>query len=177
MGSSHQPANLSVSSTSRMEEIFMTNPFENYNKIRENMRADSSKLWEKHEEEFRKLSALNSEKMFNSRNSFLASTFENEYPTSNSSSMQVQDNKVEVCLDVSQYEPEELEVKVKDNVVTVRGRQETGSGTGNTNTRAARMFTKSFTLPHRVHPAEVESRLTQDGRLVISAPARKLPAK
>merc|ERR1712001_739323 len=72
MGSSHQPANLSVSSTSRMEEIFMTNPFENYNKIRENMRADSSKLWEKHEEEFRKLSAFNSEKMFNSRNSFLA---------------------------------------------------------------------------------------------------------
>merc|ERR1712088_1121414 len=154
MGSSHQPANLSVSSTSRMEEIFMTNPFENYNKIRENMRADSSKLWEKHEEEFRKLSAFNSEKMFNSRNSFLASTFENEYPTSNSSSMQVQ-----------------------DNVVTVRGRQETGSGTGSTNTRAARMFTKSFTLPHRVHPAEVESRLTQDGRLVITAPAHKLPAK
>merc|ERR1712088_432913 len=154
MGSSHQPANLSVSSTSRMEEIFMTNPFENYNKIRENMRADSSKLWEKHEEEFRKLSAFNSEKMFNSRNSFLASTFENEYPTSNSSSM-----------------------KVKDNVVTVRGRQETGSGTGNTNTRAARMFTKSFTLPHRVHPAEVESRLTQDGHLVITAPVRKLPAK
>merc|ERR1712186_43673 len=177
MGSSHQPANLSVSSTSRMEEIFMTNPFENYNKIRENMRADSSKLWEKYEEEFRKLSAFNSEKMFNSRNSFLASTFENEYPTSNSSSMQVQDNKVEVCLDVSQYEPEELEVKVKDNVVTVLGRQETGSGTGNTNTRAARVFTKSFTLPHRVHPAEVESRLTQDGRLVITAPARKLPAK
>merc|ERR1712203_1062815 len=156
MGSSHQPANLSVSSTSRMEEIFMTIPFENYNKIRENMRADSSKLWEKHEEEFRKLSAFNSEKMFNSRNSFLASTFENEYPTSNSSSM---------------------EVKVKDNVVTVLGRQETGSGTGNTNTRAARVFTKSFTLPHRVHPAEVESRLTQDGRLVITAPARKLPAK
>merc|ERR1739847_152539 len=154
MGSSHQPANLSVSSTSRMEEIFMTNPFENYNKIRENMRADSSKLWEKHEEEFRKLSAFNSEKMFNSRNSFLASTFENEYPTSNSSSMQV-----------------------KDNVVTVLGRQETGIGTGNTNTRAARMFTKSFTLPHRVHPAEVESRLTRDGRLVITAPARKLPAK
>merc|ERR1739847_136865 len=111
MGSSHQPANLSVSSTSRMEEIFMTNPFENYNKIRENMRADSSKLWEKHEEEFRKLSAFNSEKMFNSRNSFLASTFENEYPTSNSSSMQVQDNQV------------------KDNVVTVRGKHETGSGT------------------------------------------------
>merc|ERR1712061_113409 len=161
MGSSHQPANLSVSSTSRMEEIFMTNPFENYNKIRENMRADSSKLWEKHEEEFRKLSAFNSEKMFNSRNSFLVSTFENEYPTSNSSSMQVQDNKVEV----------------KDNVVTVLGRQETGSGTGNTNTRAARMFTKSFTMPHRVHPAEVESRLTPDGRLVITAPARKLPAK
>merc|ERR1712142_968962 len=177
MGSSHQPANLSVSSTSRMEEIFMTNPFENYNKIRENMRADSSKLWEKHEEEFRKLSAFNSEKMFNSRNSFLVSTFENEYPTSNSSSMQVQDNKVEVCLDVSQYEPEELEVKVKDNVVTVLRRQETGSGTGNTNTRAARMFTKSFTMPHRVHPAEVESRLTQDGRLVITAPPHKLPAK
>merc|ERR1712110_992922 len=175
MGSSHQPANLSVSSTSRMEEIFMTNPFENYNKIRENMRADSSKLWEKHEEEFRKLSAFNSEKMFNSRNSFLASTFENEYPTSNSSSMQVQDNKVEVCLDASQYEPEE--VKVKDNVVTVRGRQETGSGTGSTNTSAARMFTKSFTLPHRVHPAEVESRLTQDGRLVITAPTRKLPVE
>merc|ERR1712241_1628883 len=87
------------------------------------------------------------------------------------------DNKVEVCLDVSQYEPEELEVKVKDNVVTVLGRQETGSGTGNTNTSAARMFTKSFTLPHRVHPAEVESRLIQDGRLVITAPARKLPAK
>merc|ERR1712168_1598833 len=154
----------------------MTNPFENYNKIRENMRADSSK-WEKHEEEFRKLLAFNSEKMFNSRNSFLVSTFENEYPTSNSSSMQVQDNKVQVCLDVSQYEPEELEVKVKDNVVTVLGRQETGSGTGNTNTRAARMFTKSFTLPHRVHPAEVESRLTQDGRLVITTPVRKLPAK
>merc|ERR1712051_245414 len=125
MGSSHQPANLSVSSTNRMEEIFMTNPFENYNKIRENMRADSSKLWEKREEEFRKLSAFNSEKMFNSRNSFLASTFENEYPTSNSSSMQVQDNKVKVSLDVSQYEPEELELKVKDNVVTVRGKQET----------------------------------------------------
>merc|ERR1711950_4611 len=177
MGSSYQPANLLVSSTSRMEEIFMTNPFENYNKIRENMRADSSKLWEKHEEEFRKLLAFNSEKMFNSRNSFLASTFENEYPNSNSSSMQVQDNQVKVSLDVSQYEPEELEVKVKDNVVTVLGRQETGSGTGNTNTRAARMFTKSFTLPHRVHPAEVESRLTQDGRLVITAPARKLPAK
>merc|ERR1711997_41137 len=177
MGSSHQPANLSVSSTSRMEEIFMTNPFENYNKIRENMRADSSKLWEKHEEEFRKLSAFNSEKMFNSRNSFLASTFENEYPTSNSSSMQVQDNKVEVCLDASQYEPEELEVKVKDNVVTVRGRQETGSGTGSTNTSAARMFTKSFRLPHRFHPAEVESRLTRDGRLVITAPTRKLPVK
>merc|ERR1739845_334827 len=110
-----------------------------------------SKLWEKHEEEFRKLSAFNSEKMFNSRNSFLASTFENEYPTSNSSSIQVQDNKVEGSLDASQYEPEELEVKVKDNVVTVRGRQETGSGTGNTNTRVARMFTNSFTLPHRVH--------------------------
>merc|ERR1712168_800173 len=154
----------------------MTNPFENYNKIRENMRADSSK-WEKHEEEFRKLLAFNSEKMFNSRNSFLASTFENEYPNSNSSSMQVQDNQVKVSLDVSQYEPEELEVKVKDNVVTVLGRQETGSGTGNTNTRAARVFTKSFTLPHRIHPAEVESRLTQDGRLVITAPARKLPPK
>merc|ERR1712165_306413 len=78
------------------------------------------------------------------------------------------DNKVEVHLDTSGYNPSELKVQVEGNTVRVEGKHEERSQAGAV--MVSRQFVKEYALPEGSKPEGVESSLSKDGVLVITMP-------
>lgn len=74
------------------------------------------------------------------------------------------DKVFEVTMNVSQYSPEELEVKVVDDKLTVTGKHEEKRDEHGT---IASEFTRQFMIPEDVDPESIQSHLTSDGHLVI----------
>merc|ERR1719391_244631 len=77
------------------------------------------------------------------------------------------DNKMEVSLDTSQYRPDELSVSVSGGVVSVEGKHEEKAEDGSK--MVSRQFVRKYTLPRGVTPENVNSNLSSDGVLVITA--------
>merc|ERR1712032_266569 len=75
-------------------------------------------------------------------------------------------DKLEVQIDVSEYKPEDLDVKVENNQLVISAKQETKEAGGGTRTR---VFEQKFSLPPGVDPASVKSNLTRDNVLVVTA--------
>lgn len=75
-------------------------------------------------------------------------------------------DKLEVQIDVSEYKPEDLDVKVESNQLVISAKQETREAGGGTRTR---VFEQKFSLPPGVDPASVKSSLTRDNMLVVTA--------
>jgi len=76
------------------------------------------------------------------------------------------EEKFEVSLDTSQYQPDELRVNVVDGVVSVEGRHKDKSDDG----MVSRQFSRKYSLPATAKPDSVVSNLSSDGVLVVSCP-------
>ncbi|KAK2161456.1 hypothetical protein LSH36_116g02018 [Paralvinella palmiformis] len=74
------------------------------------------------------------------------------------------DKVFEVTMNVSQYAPEELELKVIENKLIVTGKHEETKDEHGT---VASEFTRQFLIPEDVDPESIQSQLTNDGHLVI----------
>ena len=75
--------------------------------------------------------------------------------------------KLALRFDVSNFKPEEIEVKTKDNVLYVHAKHEENTP----NKKVFKEFSKQFTLPKTVDPGQLKSILTKDGVLNIEGPA------
>lgn len=64
------------------------------------------------------------------------------------------------------YEPNEIEIKISENVVTIEGKQEMRQE----NNFKSRQFCKKFTIPSGVKPESISCTFGMDGVLQISAP-------
>merc|ERR1712088_1154289 len=84
------------------------------------------------------------------------------------SSLNEDENKVEVHLDTSGYKPDELKVQVEGGIVRVEGKHEEKSEAGAV--MVSRQFVKEYALPESSKPEGVESSLSKDGVLVITMP-------
>jgi len=72
-----------------------------------------------------------------------------------------------VKMDVQQFRPEELNVKVQDNFLVVEGKHEEKM---DEHGFISRQFTRRYQLPDNLKPELLTSNLSSDGVLQISAP-------
>ena len=79
---------------------------------------------------------------------------------------------IKINLDVKQFKPEELNVKVVDGYVVVEGKHEERQ---DEHGFISRQFSRRYKLPDNVDPATVSSSLSSDGVLMVSAPKKALP--
>jgi len=81
----------------------------------------------------------------------------------------------EVALDVRGFSPKDINVSVKDNLLTVSGKHEEKSADGSS--FSSRSFSRSWKVPDHVKVDEFKSRLLRDGKtLRIEAPIERPPA-
>lgn len=83
------------------------------------------------------------------------------------------DKEFKVALNVSQFKPEELQVKVVDNYVVVHGKHEEK---GDEHGFVSREFTRRYMLPSACEMETVALSLSPDGVLTITAPKKALEA-
>ncbi|XP_043910857.1 heat shock protein 30C-like [Protopterus annectens] len=82
-----------------------------------------------------------------------------------------------LSLDLKQFSPEELTVKVAGRKVTVEGKHEMKSEDGETVfSYECNQFKKEVLLPEDVNSEEVTCLLSHNGELIIEAPRLALPA-
>lgn len=88
--------------------------------------------------------------------------------TEDNSTVTIDKNKFQANLNVQQFKPEEISVKILgDRTVTVEGRHEDNS---EENGHTLRHFVNKFVLPKNVNASKIESNLSSDGILTITAP-------
>ena len=75
-------------------------------------------------------------------------------------------DKLEIKIDVSEYSPEDLDVRVEGGHLIITAKQETREGAGTTKSR---VFEQKFSLPPGVRTDTVRSNLSREGFLVITA--------
>lgn len=81
-------------------------------------------------------------------------------------------SRLAISLDVSKFNPEELNVNVEGRTLTVEGKQEIEEENG----YSIRSFMRQWTLPEDVDIDNIRSSLTEDGHLSIEAPKANPPA-
>ena len=72
-------------------------------------------------------------------------------------------------LDVQQFKPEEMTVKMVDDFVVVEGKHEERQ---DEHGYISRQFQRRYKLPSDIDPASVVSQLSSDGVLTITAPKK-----
>lgn len=88
------------------------------------------------------------------------------------STLNINDEKFEVILDVQQFTPNEISVKVTDRFVIVEAKHEEKQ---DEHGYVSRQFTRRYMLPNEINPDSVSSSLSSDGLLTVTAPMKKLP--
>jgi len=85
-------------------------------------------------------------------------------------------NIFQVKLNVKDYKPEELNVKITNGLVTIEGKHEetTKAENGGGEEHVYRHFKRSFTVPKNVIEDKLECKITDDGQLVMLAPVRAI---
>lgn len=73
----------------------------------------------------------------------------------------------QVCMDVSQFKPNELTVKTVDNTIVVEGNHEERE---DEHGLIQRHFVRKYTLPKDYDPKDVVSTISSDGVLTVKAP-------
>lgn len=81
------------------------------------------------------------------------------------------EQQFQVSLNVSQFKPEELQVKVVDRYVVVHGKHEERN---DEHGFVSREFTRRYMLPKACEPDTVASSLSPEGMLTIIAPKKAL---
>ncbi|CAH0403562.1 unnamed protein product [Chilo suppressalis] len=81
-------------------------------------------------------------------------------------------DKLQINLDVQHFAPEEISVKTADGFIVVEGKHEEKQ---DEHGYISRQFTRRYALPKGVAVERVESRLSSDGVLTITAPREAPP--
>ncbi|XP_033210336.1 protein lethal(2)essential for life-like [Belonocnema kinseyi] len=81
-------------------------------------------------------------------------------------------DKFQVQLDVQQFKPEEIEVKVADKYVVVSGKHEEKK---DEHGWISRQFVRKYMIPEQCDVEQVKSSLSSDGVLSIEAPRKEQP--
>ncbi|KAK2579617.1 hypothetical protein KPH14_010908 [Odynerus spinipes] len=89
--------------------------------------------------------------------------------TSGTSTVQPDKNKFQVTLDVQQFEPEEVTVKVVGKNVVVEGKHEEKQ---DEHGWISRQFARKYLVPEQCDIDKLESTLSSDGILTITAPRK-----
>ncbi|CAH0731569.1 unnamed protein product, partial [Brenthis ino] len=87
------------------------------------------------------------------------------------SSIKSDSDKVQINLDVQHFSPEEISVKTANGFVIVEGKHEEKQ---DQHGYVSRQFVRRYALPEGTLPETVESKLSSDGVLTITAP-KKVP--
>ncbi|CAL7948311.1 unnamed protein product [Xylocopa violacea] len=86
------------------------------------------------------------------------------------STVQADKNKFEVTLDVSQFAPEEVNVKVSDqNVIVEAKHDEKEEG----HSWVSRQFVRKYIVPSQCNIDKIETRMSSDGILSITVPRKE----
>ncbi|XP_072013038.1 alpha-crystallin B chain-like [Amphiura filiformis] len=93
--------------------------------------------------------------------------------TSGSSEIKSDEKCFAVSLDVQQFAPDELDVRVIDGEVLVHAKHEQKE---DEHGYVSREFTRKYNLPEDVDPEDVKSSLSADGTLTIEAPKKQAKA-
>lgn len=91
---------------------------------------------------------------------------------SSSSGDSKQDNMFKVMMNVKQFRPEEINVKVVDDFIVVHGKHEEHA---DEHGFVMREFTRRYKIPEDVDPSKLNSSLSRDGILTIQAPRKVAP--
>lgn len=111
---------------------------------------------------------------FNNRHPLLMRTYQrplrlSSAAQSGSSHIQNDKNNFKVNLDVQQFKPEEVSVKVLDGYIVIDGKHEERS---DEHGFISRQFTRRYEIPENVDPAAITSTLSSDGVLCVGAPKK-----
>jgi crystallin alpha B len=88
------------------------------------------------------------------------------------STVKADKDKFQVILDVQQFKPEEINVKVADKYVVVEGKHEEKPDEHGI---ISRHFVRKYVIPEACDVEQVSSSLSSDGVLTITAPRKDLP--
>lgn len=82
-------------------------------------------------------------------------------------------DKYQVCLDVQQFAPDEISVKIVGREIVVEGKHEEKE---DEHGFISRHFVRKYVLPEDYKPEDVTSSLSSDGVLSVMAPRKALPS-
>ncbi|KOC70252.1 Protein lethal(2)essential for life [Habropoda laboriosa] len=88
------------------------------------------------------------------------------------STVQADKDEFQVVLDVQQFEPDEIDVKVVDKFVVVAAKHEEKR---DEHGWVSRQFVRKYLIPEQCDIDSVASKLTSDGVLIITAPRKDIP--
>ncbi|XP_043279357.1 protein lethal(2)essential for life-like [Venturia canescens] len=88
------------------------------------------------------------------------------------STVKADKDKFQVILDVQQFKPEEINVKVVDKFVTVEAKHEEKQ---DEHGWISRQFVRKYMIPEQCDVEQVTSTLSSDGVLSITAPRKDVP--
>ncbi|XP_012260781.2 protein lethal(2)essential for life-like [Athalia rosae] len=89
-----------------------------------------------------------------------------------SSVVKADKNQFKVSLDVQQFKPDEINVKVADKCVVIQGKHEEKR---DEHGWISRQFERRYLIPDQCNIDEVSSTLSSDGVLTITAPRKEQP--
>lgn len=89
------------------------------------------------------------------------------------STVKADKDKFEVVLDVQQFKPDEINVKVVDRCVVVEGKHEEKK---DEHGWISRQFVRKYLIPEQCNVDKLASSLSSDGVLTITAPRKDKPA-
>lgn len=90
------------------------------------------------------------------------------------SSTSIDDNVFKITINVQQYKPEEITVKVVDRSVVVKGKHEDKQDENNV---ISRQFVRQYLLPNGADVDQITSTLSSDGCLTIIVPLKPVDEK
>ena len=85
------------------------------------------------------------------------------------------DQSLAINLDLSEFKPDNLQVKTVGRRLVVEGNQEDETKEGGLRSYSRKQFHRSIMLPNNVNPVHVVSTLTNKGALRITAPVMSSP--
>lgn len=80
-----------------------------------------------------------------------------------------ENDKFHVALDVQQFKPEEIKVKIVDNFIIVEGKHEEMQDDHGI---VSRQFMRKYMVPEQCDPEQATSTLSSDGVLTVTAPRK-----
>ncbi|XP_043257085.1 protein lethal(2)essential for life-like [Colletes gigas] len=96
-----------------------------------------------------------------------------EQQAGGSTTIERDQNKYQVIVDVQQFAPEEITVRTDDKFITIEGKHEEKK---DQHGYVSRQFVRRYMLPQGYDIGHVRPRLSSDGILTITAPRLAMPA-